>query len=395
VPVNCTGRDVEAKLLMTMMIAKNKGQFDEWATYLEKCPSSIGKDSYDLIRFKPSFNYHTEKEKFLEELDQRISNEDTREIFKSVLKLKYENRFNYSSLSNFNFVLEQIEKNTKESEKFFSYQKILQDEATKESTLIGGLTRILMALDNGNKAWAKKEIESMANAGLFEIIIDLSPLDYSNDREKFKENLIFTLNKAIERFPKEFFIKALLVHLNEYFKLDEIESLKSKVDAKWSLANARDLIKSKTMGVSYPGLWFMFLTNRTSVLEVNNFLDEAFTEDRVTQFSFSDFWPFLYYTPKSESVRGQIWNKISEVQSGNITSKSRYERFLQIELLGHGYNRTKATQLENELKRTPFQLRREYFRENLRYGVAPLWSIYELLKLGDVDKEMALWFFDI
>jgi hypothetical protein len=107
---------------------------------------------------------------------------------------------------------------------------------------------------------------------------------------------------------------------------------------------------------------------------------EKFLLDQVPKISSGDLWIFLMRPPESIQARDQLLARLSILKNEH---PEIYESFINIPLMRQGLVKFSPDLLKNYLKS-----KRDLLHHRLKEKKGDIWSLYELLRLGEITSEV-------
>lgn len=241
------------------------------------------------------------------------------------------------------------------------------------------LTQIYLSVTNWGAA--RRMIVELINLDPKRVIFEL---DYIKDEKKIIEDLLFLINSFKDSIKEKMTFKLLLNYLGLFDYNDQFLDLKKDMDANWSLADIRITSQDSSLGKKYIGLWFYLLKEKSFMLEVEKFLLKNLKEKTI----FNDsLWLFLYYFPAEGPYRDLIFKKVADKMKFN----SLYDEYLLFELMeSRSPIRNYVVKLNTNLARPLFNIKRDFYRKQLKQNQLIEFSLYNLYMLGERNVELLL-----
>jgi hypothetical protein len=107
---------------------------------------------------------------------------------------------------------------------------------------------------------------------------------------------------------------------------------------------------------------------------------EKFLLDQVPKIPSGDLWIFLMRPPESIQARDQLLARLSILKNEH---PEIYESFINIPLMRQGLVKFSPDLLKNYLKS-----KRDFLHQRLKEKKGDIWSLYELLRLGEITPEV-------
>lgn len=252
------------------------------------------------------------------------------------------------------------------------------------------LAEILLAIKIDNEAWATTRLLEFFNYHPARIGFDLyrQVFDHGWTLERHNK-LILNISLEITRYfknkrPEEMDIFMTL--MEQAIDSRVFATLSQKYGKDWSLARLREAVARGERARQYPSFWYSQLSYRTSSGQVDQFLRNLFTESKRYPIAPDALWIFSENFPRLEQERLHL----TQIALG-IPSEEFYFHYLVIELIENEAFKKIMEDKSANFKRPTFQLKRQLYRQGLESLKAPEWMLYELLKLGDFQKDY-LWY---
>lgn len=252
------------------------------------------------------------------------------------------------------------------------------------------LSEIILAIKIDNEAWATSRLLEFFNLNSARIGFDIYRQVFDHRWTLERHNKLI-LNMSLEitsyfkaKRPEEMDIFVTLMEQAVDSRI--FSTLSQKFGRDWSLARLRGAVARGERARQYPSFWYSQLSYRTSSGQVDQFLRSLFLEPKRYPIAPDTLWIFSEDFPRLEQERLNIMQVALDIPEDEF-----YFQYLLVELLENEPFKKLMEQNSTNYKRPTFQLKRQVFREGLKSLQAPEWMLFELLKLGDFQKDY-LWY---
>ena len=257
-----------------------------------------------------------------------------------------------------------------------------------ESRFIRDVIKLSVAVEIKNISWAKKNIINMIGWGPEELTFGVQRYSYGRTErlEKFKDILNHLDSSSQSLIKDKFLSKAFSDRVDELLNDGNGDVYKPR-GRNWLLADIwKKLYGTRVHGRIW-GYFFQKLLDRTSLKEASLLLKRKMDKDFIEKMNFSEIWLFNHYYPPKGILSKVALNKIhSAWETGNLWFK-----YLVIKLIENPVVKKELAKKEPSFKRALFQIERHFYRRLLLQGTATDFALYNLMRLGDYNRQNLWW----
>lgn len=373
---------------LTLLLNKLNDQKELSASYLAKCQLLLNPEFERLLTIEDQHLISDETfKKFLEEAElsaQRIN--ELSEIYQQIK--------NQKQMSALLILLEEFlkwEPQNKERAQVYRTSRDFQKELEKHPQgYLKKLGEVLLAIKIDNESWALKKLVEFFNmhpARLgFDLYRQVFTQEWSQERH---DKLILGVGIEITKYFKKKYPEEMDIFMTSVKQTGDsriFSSLSQGFGTDWSLARLRESVEKGQRARQYPSFWFSQLSYRTSSGQIDLFLRDLFTNTQRYPLSAEALWIFAENFPRLEKEREHLVDVSLKGEQEDF-----YYRYLILHLLENGAFKKLIEAQKTKFSRPLFQLKRQTLRQGLKNLRAPEWMLFELLKLGDYQKDY-LWY---
>lgn len=196
------------------------------------------------------------------------------------------------------------------------------------------------------------------------------------------------LVETVKSFDDQVMVRAFATRVFQLVSSSRLPQFSSSIDTEWSLNELRKLSTSPWYGIRYPAFWFSQLQGRVTQSELTALVDQLLTKLPAPKWNDYDLWVFSEWLPTNEAYRGQIVDAITKI-------KDRKEPYLQELIIRMAENSILRRILEKKEilnSKALFKLKRDFYLDLLEKGVQVDYALYQLVDIGDEDKNYLWWY---
>lgn len=370
------------------MIAKSRNELAAWDSYLDKC--LLGMDT----EFQKIFNVGSLKGKSMIEIEKTLKMMSITGPLKDnilrIAEIKYERSPIQADLKDLQELVSAQDQGLTAPQSFFMAKRIWDriKAESDENHFLKKLLEVLVALRVGNDAWAKRALGEATFIDPYQFALEInSAAIEANALSALRENIA----KAVTILAKEMKdepIVAMYINTLAGQTNDEL-ILKARDDLgfRWSLIDIRNLIGDRLVGSSYPHVWFVALSGRTTQNEIDNYFSKALDVQKIEKWPWYKFWLFRTYFPNETKLREVIYSKLEQLSG----SKSDHKKLLLVQMADNPTVKRELKGRVSDYSKPTFQLKREFYRSLFYEGTAPYFALFQLWSMGDISDEGLLW----
>lgn len=379
-------RNYEVEL--TLLLNKLNDQKDLSASYLAKCQLLLDPEFERLLNLEDQHLRSDETfKKFLEEAElpaPRIN--ELSEIYQKIKSQK--------QMPSLLILLEEFlkwEPQNKERSQVYRRSRDFQNELEKHPPgYLKKLGEVLLAIKIDNESWALNKLVEFFNIHPARLGFDLYRQVFTQEWDQQRhDKLILSLGIEVTKYFKKKYPEEMdifMTSLKQTVDSRIFSSLTQGFGTDWSLARLRESVEKGQRARQYPSFWFSQLSYRTSSGQIDQFLRDLFTNTQRYPLSPEALWIFAENFPRLEKEREHLVDVAL-----NTEQEDFYYRYLVLHLLENGAFKKLIESKKKKFNRPLFQLKRQTLRQGLKNLRAPEWMLFELLKLGDYQKDY-LWY---
>lgn len=247
---------------------------------------------------------------------------------------------------------------------------------------------LLLATRSGNQSWAKSLIEEIITISFEEFVFQFGNFEYSDAANSlFVDNIVKGMKYIDGSFKRKNIKRILFLHIEDLINDKKIRTYNLNQKYNWSLTEVREQLASINYGKKYVSIWYEFLYKRNNEMEANLFFNKALPIVFERGWEKSLFWILQYYYPKQEATRELANSLIRKMNKSNAT----YDKYVMTNLIENIAIKKMLQENDGKYKRAIFQLKRDFYKLNIKERKMIKFSIYNLLKLGERDTELLWW----
>jgi hypothetical protein len=267
-------------------------------------------------------------------------------------------------------------------------QQVLKQLYMIENPILRNIVEMVVAIKSGNVSWAKRVIRKILSSDYQQLLFQRYRSGIEARGGAKLDQLMVRSFKLVERYVADpSLVRAFGLYFEYSLNPDELPNFYQYVKKSDSLNSIRELIKGR-LGQQFPGLWFKVLNGHARYAEAKSYLSSALEFPKIKQLQLGELWLLGYHIPPSDSARKIIKQRVKKL----IDDKSHYSRFVLLELLGQQPPiKRLAEKIDQSFHQPIYNLKRKFYRRLIREGVAPIYSMIQLIKLGDYDSWLLWW----
>lgn len=379
-------RNYEVEL--ALLLNKLNNQKELSASYLAKCQLLLDPEFERLFTIADQHLVSEQSFKnFLEEAElpaQRIN--ELGEIYQKITSQK--------QMQSLLMALEEFlrwEPQNKDRSKVYRASKEFQNELEKHPPgYLKKLGEVLLAIKIDNESWALNKLVEFFNMHPARLGFDLYRQVFTQQWDQDRhDKLILGIGIEITKYFKKKYPEEMDIFMTSLKQSGDsrvFSSLSQAFGTDWSLARLRESVEKGQRARQYPSFWFSQLSYRTSSGQIDQFLRDLFINTKRYPLSPEALWIFAENFPRLENEREHLVEVSIKGEQEDF-----YYRYLVLQLLEHGAFKKLIESKNQKFSRPLFQLKRQSLRQGLKNLRAPEWMLFELLKLGDYQKDY-LWY---
>ena len=252
-----------------------------------------------------------------------------------------------------------------------------------ESDLIRDIIELSIAVEIQNKSWIKKTVMKIVAWMPEELTFRVQRYSYGRmERMKKFESTVNRLNNAVRSgLSDNFLSKAFENRIEEFLKEKTGKGYRS-------LAEIREELEGNRVNGKIWSFWFQKLLSRTSLKEASLLLKRKMDGNFLQSMKLGEIWLFNHYYPSREgALRKRALNKIHLAwKKGDLWLK-----YLVVKLIENPVIKRELAEKEPIFNRALFQIERRFYRNLLLAGKAVDFSLYNLMRLGDNNRQDFWW----
>lgn len=370
------------------MIAKKRNELSVWEPYLDKC--LMGMDT----TFQKLFNIGSLQGKSMLEVEKTLRmmgiNGGLKENILKVADFKYREDVLEADLKDLHELVSTYGQGQTAPQNFFLAKKVwyrIKDQAP-QNYFLKKLLEVLAALRVGNDAWAKRALGEAIFIDPYQYALEINPIHLSPEKlSSYKSDLTQALKILNEKLKKEPIVQMYINTLAGQTNDDAILKVRDELGFRWSLVDIRNFIKDRIVGSSYPHVWFVALSGRTTQNEIDNYFESALDVQKMEKWEWYKMWLFRSFLPNDENLRKIIFEKLDQFEE----ELTLHRKLLLTQM---AENQTIKRELKDKIdlySKPTFQLKREFYRSLFYSGEAPYFALFQLWSMGDISDESLLW----
>lgn len=269
----------------------------------------------------------------------------------------------------------------------YSHIKFVEDVPIQNPLRL--LLELSVALRSDNNEWVRKLGKRIINTSDLQFASYIEPRKFTNKLYlQYTEALFDTLNLMKIKKVDPMLVRMIATRLIPFLPNKEKSRFTSFFGANWSLNELREIVKSREYGQSAIGLWFNVLENRTTQLEVNNFLDSVLQKSTIKRLPREEFWIFKYFYP------GDDRREVLDLRLKNyvLNPQNIHDSLVLSEIIEKEAIQKTISKFDEKYSRPLFKIKRDVYQKALRSGLPSQFALYNLFLLGEKDTDLFWWY---
>ncbi len=174
----------------------------------------------------------------------------------------------------------------------------------------------------------------------------------------------------------------------QFIDASKLPKLADEMSTEWSLNELRGYAKSPWYASLFPAFWFSQMSGRVATAEMNTVTLKFIDNKKIIDWDNHDLWIFSDWMPNDEKIRSDIIKSITKVNDLN----QDYMKELVVRLSENAVIRKHLADNKVISTQALFKLKRDFYFKLLSQGKHIDYSLYNLLLLGDEQKEYLWWY---
>ena len=295
-------------------------------------------------------------------------------FFKNYKKKKIEDENNNNKDY---FLFKSLIENIQKQKKYSDINKELKKVENIKNNLLRRLSHLALALNVNNLGWGNQVVKKILKINEYDLM--LNPIRQQKNEEEFVVLLEILLKEYSEK-SKDILKAQMLANLfYHYGQSNSYKVLVNRFNSLWPLLEVREIIKKTMFAGEFFNFWYIHLLNRTSDNNLRALMRGMLDNDTIERADISQFWVFDYYYPGDPKLRNIITQKLYKAWE----SKSIKDQLIILKVLNNGILKRDLAKLNNYFDKPLFQIKREFFKNNLSNPILTEYSLFNLTILGD------------
>lgn len=245
--------------------------------------------------------------------------------------------------------------------------------------LIADIARIYIFSGLGNQGKAGEIANKYLNQPLYERFYDMEYVYFQSER--LREKIAKMLSASKNRFERNIRFDAVVNKLFIEASEDEKDAMDSEMDLPPTRNKMLSLIKSPTLGAQTPLVWMSWGQKNMSPQNFKKALETVAVSTLP-----ENLLALKYFVPESSEKRAAM----AKAFMGLLKSKDPKKETLFLEIIKNEQWRKYLASKDGQNVPPVFKLKREHFAKNLDNNRAILFSTFNLLKMGDYQRDRFL-----
>lgn len=372
---------------MILLLSRKNESWKQWKSFYNKCAfkmsgpflAMLNLDSKNLNQESHLINYlkkHGFRDRKIKEVASFYKQKQERKKIRSLILLwnEYDKKWKKIVLP---------------ADKYFLSTQWLKQIRNNEDYFIGKLIVLFLALKNNNLSWARETISQIVHFNKPQIILNMqtfyfyTPEEYKN----FIDNILRLLRVVREKLGNTCLVKLFIKHLARFLPAEIRNRVLDIHDLNWSLDEVKQVYKTCKQQKNNIDLWHGLFTDYIRSPQIFDYLNNYLNVDSLKEMTINSLWTISSSLSKNDAITKVF---VSQVKEQMVWSRL-LDRYFLIIMAKNNYLKKLLTPIYTDLVRPQFQLEREYFRELINKGEAIEFSLYHLIKLGELNQELLWW----
>ncbi|CBW27555.1 hypothetical protein BMS_2779 [Halobacteriovorax marinus SJ] len=380
-PENCKFKN-EFNIQLVLAMAKSDFLLgEELKPFIKKCSPSFSERTLDILHYP--YKKGNDLSDILLFLKSRGFEKDEMDKIEKIWNAKYSKD---SELGEYRALLKQI-KNEKSKLKKYSYFNKLLTLANKSKSVF--LKRLILSASYGqigNQGLLAKSFKELLAINEIIYTIDLTQNFVSFKNRDHYYSLVNDLFNLLRESLND---TKLIRILDTNFQF--LDTKKEKIEFEsdelsWSLNEIRENMNSSLYGISFPSFWMKSVINRISNSEKQKFITKLEKDRVLRKLNILDYWVFQENLSPNDTVRDFIVNQINKSYGDSYAGD-----YIILELLEDNIFKKNLGDINPELKKPIFTLKRNFYHQILEAGRESSFPILKLIEMGEEREEFIWW----
>lgn len=303
--------------------------------------------------------------------------ETTAEYLQKIITQKEKNgSFHFIKLDEY---LKQVQDSKDMAEIYYANKNFMKFLDESKSFYYKRVFTPLIALNAGNESWFYSSLNELMMTDPRRVYFEknfLSEKKSSNYKKMVQE--IF--KKYMNRINVDYEQIAFSLYMSHY-------SFDEDIFSEVSYAQIKDIIKSDRKSRLLFPLWLYGIYKNGTSSEFLEYFNSATNLENLDRLNIDQFQIFEFSWPTNDIKREVLVSKL--IQIGQ--DKDEFSRYLFSSLLGNETIRSSFNQSNKKIDTPQFSLSRSFYKSSLEDGVGVVFSLYNLMKAGDLNKLYLWW----
>lgn len=263
----------------------------------------------------------------------------------------------------------------------FEKQRVyrLDKSLSKNKSLLASLIRANLYLELNYNGKVETIIRTILEREYIEEFFDVEPVLSIDQIELAVLDILVNLK---DRFDDQKLVETLVSYLSYEVSQGFRDKLKDEFDIPNRLSYVQERIKSYNYALSFPFVWGNWIEKYSSTIELSKFLEKTQMYEKLKNNELNALGMLRSYFPLSKDKRETI---LKAYKNLGLSDKSRLK---DLKFRLEENEQFKQYLIKNEINKKPvFVEKRKFYKEEIRSHNTINYSLYNLLKLGDLKEE--------
>lgn len=373
-PVECGDfKDFYTQLFY--IILKKTGKISAWKSVEEKCSSTFPPD---LQLMKNILDSSGMSLKQIEVLAKQFQLEESTANYLKLIISKKEKRvsFNFKRVEEY---LNLVRESKDMAGVYYANKTFMTFLKQSKSYYYEKLFTPLVALNAGNESWFYSSLNEL-------LMTDPRRVYFEHDSMTQEQSLAYKeltrtiLKKYLDRINLNYEKIAFSLFLSHF-------SFSENFYPEATIEDVKNVIKSERKSrLLYP-LWLYGLYQKGPSSDFINYFNSVTNLENLDRIEVDQFQIFELSWPTNDIKREVLVSKLI-----NLSKKEdEFSTFIFSSLVANDVIRSSFSQSNNKVETPQFSLSRKFYKNSLEEGLGGIFSLYNLISIGDLDKNYLWW----
>lgn len=357
------------------IILKKTGKDSAWKSIEEKCFPTF---TPDLQLMKYILESKEMNFKQIEAVVKQFQlNESTFDYLKLIISKKEKNgTFHFDRLEEY---LNLVRDSKDMAGVYYANKMFMTFLAKSNSLYYEKLFTPLIALNAGNESWFYSSLNELMVTDPRRVYFEKNFM--TQEKSQYYKGLIQTiLQKYMDRININYEKLAFSLFLSHFSFQDRPFPEVAYGDIKEIVKNER---KSRLL---YP-IWLYGLYQKGTNNEFLNYFNSITNLENLDRIQIDQFQVFELNWPANDIKREVLVSKLLSISK----NKDEFSKFIFSSLLANEAIRASFNQSNKKIETPQFSLSRNFYKTSLEEGLGIVFSLYNLINIGDLDKNYLWW----